>query len=101
MNLKINVSAGAVEYVMVDVTEVEGKDISSDTVQLSLGAFNAPGDWITPDLLEHTSSSSVRVGIIVGDTYTPDVGEYSVWVKIDDVPEIVMYRINDGVVAIA
>lgn len=101
MNQKIVVSSGAVEYVMVDIYEVEGQDISSDTVHISLGAFNAPGSWITPDLLEHTSSSSIRAGIIVGDTYVPVAGEYHVWVKIDDVPETVMYRINDGVVVVA
>jgi hypothetical protein len=43
-------AVGGVEYTWpLTITETTGKDISGDTVLLSLGTSSAPGTWQAPD----------------------------------------------------
>lgn len=86
----IAVSNGATEYTWpVTVTETTGKDISGDTVQVSLGTYGAPGTW-TSGVLTRPTASSATVKLLVTNTVTP--GTYYVWVKVSDSPEIVPRR---------
>lgn len=90
MSQTVNVTAGATEYTWpLTLTEVNGVDISADTVQISLGSYDQPGDWTAP-VADHPTTSSVTVKLLIDDSV--DVGEYWVWVKITDSPEIVPRR---------
>lgn len=88
----IEVSAGAVEYAAVTITENFGKDISGDAVQMGLGAFDAPPNaWLdATDIGMSASVSSRTVGILIDSGTAP--GDYWSWVKIGDDPETVVAR---------
>lgn len=64
-------------------------DITTDQVLVALGTSRQPGAWIAPDVIEHSSPSTVVVQLLVGGTLKPDPGTYRLWVKISDDPEIV------------
>lgn len=84
---KIDVSNGATEYTWpVTITETTGKDISTDTIQISLGTANTPGTWTT-GVLTRPAASSATVKLLVTNSVTP--GTYYVWVKVADSPEII------------
>lgn len=87
----IRLSAGALEYTFpLTITEKTGKDISGDTITLSLGTFNAPGDtWLTPDVDQPQDVKSQRVvQLYIGTTVKPDPGVYFLWSKVTDTPEV-------------
>lgn len=88
----ISITAGAVEYVVVTVTETAGADITDAAVLVSLGSGTAPGEWRTPDVITRPDPASVVVSLLVGDTFLPVAGRYFAWVQITDAPEQVPVR---------
>lgn len=89
MNQTISISAGAVEYTYpLTITETTGKDISHATIQLSLGSYTAPGTWQTPDTDTTPVVSQRVVQMLVGDTLKPPPGDYFLWSRVTDTPEI-------------
>lgn len=90
----IDLTAGAVEYTWpLTIIESTGKDISADTVQLSLGSYTEPATWQAPDLDPAQTVASQRVvQLLVGDTLKPALGSYYLWSQILDDPEIVPRR---------
>jgi len=84
---KIRVSAGAVLYTLPwTATETTGKDISAATIQLSLGSYTDPGDWLDPDVETRPTLSSVTAKILIDDSY--EAGTYWLWRSISDTPEV-------------
>lgn len=101
MAQKIQVSAGAQEYTFpTTITEDTFKDISSDTIRVSLGDDNEPGDWLGSDnpfvvLTYGPQAYQATVKILVGtQAYMPlaGLGRYRVWVFVTDSPEFVPRR---------
>lgn len=92
--IDLRAGSGGVEYTWpLILTEDNGKDISSDTVQLSLGSYTAPGTWRTPSTDPAQTTHSQRiVQLLVGTTLTPAAGNYWLWSRITDTPEIVPRR---------
>lgn len=90
----IDLSAGAVEYTFpLVIQEQNGKDISADTITLSLGTYDAPGDWQTPDTDPPQDTTSQRVvQLLVGATLKPSPGTYYLWSSVSDSPEQVPRR---------
>jgi len=88
---KVNVTAGAVEYTWPWTgTETTGKDITASTVELSLGTYSEPGDWLEPDVMVRSNVWSVTAQILVDDSYLP--GTYYLWRSIHDAPEVLPKR---------
>ena len=112
----IYVSAGgADEYTFpATFTELTGKNIQADAVQASLGSYDAPGAWRSPDV---TSTSTVLASvfaaanptilitvastttlyqvtfqILIGGTYKPAAGDYWLWANLTDTPELPVRR---------
>lgn len=104
MNQKIDVSAGAVEYVTADIVETSGKNISLDSAQMCLLAttvlFPLDSDWKTATILQVPSPSNLKAGLLVGADYKPDPNTYNVWLKLHDVDEAIVRRIDNGLVTI-
>ena len=93
MTQKINVTNGAVEYTYpLTITEKTGKDISAVSISLSLGTLQAPGTWLSPasDPSQTIKSQRVVQLLVSSDTVIP--GEYYLWSKVEDNPEILPRR---------
>lgn len=89
----IDLTAGAIEYTWpLTLIETTGKDITADTIQLSLGGYEAPATWQAPDTDTAPVVSQRVVQLLVGDTLTPAPGAYWLWSQIVDNPEIVPRR---------
>lgn len=98
-------SADAAEYTWTTtITELTGKDISGDTVQICLGSDVEPGTFVAPDRISRPTSSSVVVQLLVGGNgnagtpYQPIAGKYYVWVFLSDTPEQVPRRAGEVVI---
>lgn len=86
----IAVSLGAVEYTWpVTITETNGKNITGDTVQISLGTYDAPGTW-QAGVVQRPGNSTAVIQLLINNTVA--AGSYWVWVKVTDSPEIVPRR---------
>lgn len=96
----IDLTAGAVEMTLPrTITETSGEDISNDPVVVSLGSWTEPGAWVTPDRLTRGTTEVgdvlqhwVVVQLLIGGTLKPQVGDYWLWTKITDDPEVVPRR---------
>jgi hypothetical protein len=86
----IYVSQGKTRYVGGTITEISGKDISTATFTMSLGAdvtIPPTTGWVVPSIsIAGTSSASRIVKLLV--TNTTPVGTYFVWANVADSPEI-------------
>lgn len=80
------------------ITETTGKDISTDTVRLSLGTWDAPGTWVAPTVDTAQTDHATRVVQLLLDNTTP-AGDYWLWVKVTDSPETPVRR-TDGRITI-
>lgn len=89
----IAVSLGAIEYTWpLTITEASGKDISSVTVELSLGSQTQPGVWKSPDVDTQDGTSTRTVQLLVGAASVLTPGDYWLWSKITDFPEVAPRR---------
>lgn len=86
----VYVSAGGQEYRYILVTENTGKNITGDSAVLALlPSPNAPVTGTTgqaPDVTTNPTTSSVQLGMLVTSVVAP--GEYRLWAKLTDSPEI-------------
>ena len=86
-------SAAAIEYTHpLTITESTGKDITGATVKVSLGTYQAPGDWLTPDTDTHPTDAQRTVQLLIGDSLKPEAGDYWLWTQVGDSPEVVPRR---------
>jgi hypothetical protein len=76
------------EYATGLFEELEGKDITTATIQVGLAADTRtlPAAWLTPSVVTRPTPSTARVSLLI-DTGIP-VGRYVLWVKVTDTPEI-------------
>lgn len=92
----IDLSDGAEEYTFpVTITETTGKDISADSIVVALGtATSAGGTWFAPDVLTRPTVSTAVVQVLIGGSSgrVPAAGNYFLWWKVTDTPEIVPRR---------
>jgi len=124
----IDLSAGAVEFTYPrTITETSGEDISGDPVEVSLGSWTEPGEWVTPDrltrgtitVLEYRTSTGktphgqdgaaladdvllhwVAVQLMIGDSVKPADGDYWLWTRISPSPEVVPRRTSGRITII-
>lgn len=94
MSQTINLTVGAIEYTLpIAISETAGKDISDDTILMSLGTWTAPGAWLVPDLDPAQAVDSQRVvQLLIGATFKPVAGTYYLWTRVADLPELVPRR---------
>lgn len=89
----IDTANGDVEYTWpLTLIETTGKDISGDTVQLSLGTYPAPGTWLDPVEDTPADTSQRVVKLLIGNDPKPAPGTHYLWSKIGDTPETIIRR---------
>jgi len=92
----IYISAGAIQYVGGTVTEITGKDITLDLIDigLSTSTLTPPTDWLTPDVkIQGATVADAVVKLLVSSTLpttSPVVSgsHYYCWVRLHDTPEV-------------
>jgi hypothetical protein len=90
--IDLRAASGGVEYTWpLTITEATGKDISGDTIELSLGSYNTPGTWRAPDTDTGTGSTRT-VQLLIGTTLRPLAGNVWLWSRVTDSPELVPRR---------
>jgi hypothetical protein len=100
MIVEVLATAGESEYVGGTVTETTGKNITTATYQMALGSIDRPGAWENPSVSavgpegNHTRVLKLLIGANVS---TPN-GEYYVWAKITDTPEVNAVRFPQKIV---
>lgn len=94
----IRTDLGAEEYLAVEVTERTGQSLDTATIALSIGTADQPGDWATPDVVEHDGASLVAKLLVTSDT--PRIEAGYVWVKVGDNPETLPRRCDRDLVTI-
>lgn len=92
------VSAGKFEYRWAQLTEDNGKNISSGTVKLAVTPESRPrlypddAAFKDPDDLVRPSVSVVRAALLVDATYAPAVpgtlATWDLWISTTDTPEV-------------
>lgn len=95
----IPVSLGAVEYLVVDVTEVNGLAVTASEMRMALGAHDDPGAWQTPDVATNPTASTAQLSLLIGEAhYLPPGGpRLWPWVRISDDPEVVPVRLPNSI----
>jgi hypothetical protein len=92
----VRVSAGDQVYVGGTITEINGADISADTIVLALLPLGSKPDETTtgtePDVDESPGPSQRVVKMLVTDEVP--VGPYQLWGRIIDTPEREWVRID-------
>lgn len=80
---------GAKEYVGAVITERTGKSITGATfeVGLSLSRSVPPAEWVAPSVSVQGDTAADRIVKLLIDNTTPP-GEYTLWVRVTDFPEI-------------
>lgn len=91
-------SSGATEYVGGVITETTGKNISAATVQMALGSATVPGTFAAPSTDTSGPVNVRKVTMLVGTTPNTPKGEYWVWVKVTDTPEVTTLRLPQKVI---
>lgn len=85
----VYVSGGAESRRWIQITETNGLDISGDVVKVALlpeGQDPVDADAATPSATIRPTPSVVQAAVLVDNTYPP--GLYTLWGRIQDVPEI-------------
>ncbi len=93
----VRVSAGDRDYIWFSAVEINGGDVSADTVVVGVGTYrDPPALQITPDqrsdLVQHPIPSRIRVGLFVArdagidDAHVFAPGVYYGWIKPTDSP---------------
>jgi hypothetical protein len=83
------------------ITETEGQNISTDTVQLGLGTYNAPPTvWADPSklVIDRPTASTVTVKMLIDSDVAP--GAYWPWWAISDTPETVAQLVPVRIVVV-
>lgn len=95
----VYVTAGAAARRWIEITDVNGADISGDVVKVALlpaGVDPQASDAATPSATIRPTPSVVQAAIMVDSSYPP--GLYTLWGQIQDVPEIDWLEGGDVVV---
>lgn len=98
MSTIIYATQGAREYVGGTITETTGKDISGATftVGLTTSYGTPPTEWVAPDVSTVGATTASRVlKMLITDTTAP--GDYYLWAKVVDNPEISPLRIQERI----
>lgn len=89
MTRPVYVTGGASARRWVQITELNGLDISGDTVKVALLPLDqdpTTSDGVTPSATAHPSPDVFRAAITVDNTFAP--GVYRLFGKITDSPEV-------------
>lgn len=89
MTRPVYASAGAQAFRWIEITDRNGADISGAVVKvalLPLEQFPTALDAGDPDATVRPSAPVVQAALMVDSTYPP--GMYTLWGRIQDVPEI-------------
>lgn len=91
----IAVSAGAVELVWTQITELAGLDISMDTFSLALvpsGEVPSASDFVTPDDTAVGSTTAIyRAALLVSATTVLTRGRHTLWARVVDTAETLIF----------
>lgn len=96
--MAVEIPALSKQYFCVPVAELNGADISGDTVQFAfLTSTTAPagGDWLDGDF-EDLGGGVYYARCMVGPSATAELsaGTYYVWVKVTDAPEVPVFDLG-------
>jgi hypothetical protein len=118
----INLSAGAVEDTYPrTITETTGEDTSADPVFVALAPWGGALTWVAPSTLTRSTTTvaeynatnpaellalpdatvlhQTTVALLIGDTLKPAPGNFYLWTKVTDAPEVVP-RMSPGRITI-
>lgn len=89
----IDLDAGAIELSdPIVFTDALMQDITDDQVEISLGTYAAPGDWVVPDSITRPTDDSVSAQMLIGGDLKPAAGDYWAWMRLTDNPERIPRR---------
>jgi hypothetical protein len=89
MTRPVYVTGGAAAFRWIQITDLNGADISGDVVKVALLPFEQKplaADARDPDAQVRPSPSVIKAAIKVDNTFAP--GMYTLWGRIQDVPEL-------------
>lgn len=92
--MPIYVSQGGSEFIVVTLMEQDGRDISTDPVEIALGTPEQPGDWF-PAAVVALDESTLEARYLIQSV---DPGTYTLWIKLTDSPEEIVRRFDEPVV---
>ena len=103
---KRQIYANSTEY--ADITVTGDHDLSLDTIEIFIASSRVrslPADtvWLNPDRISHPTTDQVRAELLVGPeggTLTLAPGQYRVWAKLTDSPEVPWLRSADILVIV-
>lgn len=97
----IDITNGAVEYLWVDIEDARQQDITTATVQISLGTYDLHGTWHTADLIQQNGPVwKIRAGLLIGASLVYPLGTYWAWFSLGDSPETIVQRSDNRFVTI-
>lgn len=89
----VDIDAGGIELTLpIFFTDTKMSDITDDQVEVSLGTYAAPTDWVTPDSITRPTDDSVSAQLLIGGDLKPAAGDYWVWMRLTDDPERIPRR---------
>lgn len=82
------------EFVKGIITETTGQSLASAVIKIGYTEYQGgyPATWIDPDFTSTPAVNQRVVGLLV--TQTVPVGEYMLWAKIQDSPELIVRPIG-------
>lgn len=86
----------------ITITETEGQNISTDTVQMGLSSYSTPPTaWADPSklIIDRPTDSTVTVKMLIDSDVAP--GAYWLWWSISDNPETVAQLVPVRIVVLA
>lgn len=98
----IDTRDGAVEYLWIDITDQNKQDLSTATVEISLGTHDTPGTWQPASSVQVIGGDNwrIRAGLLIGGSYDPPSGSYWAWSRTHVGPEMIVQRASNMTVTI-
>lgn len=95
----LDLTNGDEDYVWVDFEDARKKDLTTVTVQISLGTVETPGTWHLADLVEQNGAVwKIRAGLFITLASGYPLGLYYLWIKIGDSPAVIVKRADNRLV---
>lgn len=100
MIIEVLASAGESEYVGGTITETTGKNITTATYKMALGSETRPGAWEDPSVstVGALGNHTRVLKLLIGAAPSTPSGEYYVWARITDTPEINAIRFPQKII---
>jgi hypothetical protein len=95
----LDLTNGDQDYVWVDFEDARQQDITGDTVMIALGTYDAPGAWVSADLIEQNGAVwKIRAALFITAASGYPLGSYWLWIKVGDNPAIIVRRADNRLV---